>query len=100
MELQVKINQILPVERREYQKKDGSTGEWISRGFILGNGVDNFYCEVSGEQALQDVTALNLDEWRTARVNLSFRPYDDKKENKTKFIVSLELKGLTGMNYR
>ncbi len=99
MELQVKINQILPIERREYTKKDGTTAEFISRGFCLGNGVDNFYCEATGEQALQDTSHLSLDEWRTARIACSFRPFSDK-DGKTRFIVSLELKGLTGMNYR
>ena len=51
MELLVTITEVGAYSERQYQKQDGSTEYFKSRGFTLKRGGDIFYGELTGEAA-------------------------------------------------
>ncbi len=94
METLVKIKKIMGVERRPYTKKDGTSAEFISRTFVLDNGLDTFCCELTGEQALQEVDSIQPNEWHVARIHCTVRTYQDR-DGKTRYMQSMELRGIS-----
>lgn len=99
METLVQIRQIHPATTREYTKQDGTPGRFHSRGFVLGNGVDEFYCEVTGEQALIEPGQLSMGEWRMAHIKCSVRTFTGQTDGQVRHTVNLELRGLGGTPY-
>ncbi len=99
MELLVKVKKICPATTRDYTKHDGTPAQFHTRGMLLGNGVDEFYVEVMGEQALPEPTQLDTQEWRIASVKAFTRQFTGQ-DGQPRFITTLELKGLSGTAYR
>lgn len=53
METFVTIIEQRPLQSRTYQDNQGQNRVFHSRGFVLSNGIDEFYAEMTGESALQ-----------------------------------------------
>ena len=53
METFVTIIEQRPLQSRNFQDNQGQNRTFHSRGFVLSNGIDEFYAEMTGEQALQ-----------------------------------------------
>lgn len=53
METFVTIIEQRPLQSRTYQDNQGQSRVFHSRGFVLTNGIDEFYAEMTGDQALQ-----------------------------------------------
>lgn len=53
METFVTIIEQRPLQSRAYQDNQGAQRTFHSRGFVLSTGVDEFYAEMTGDQALQ-----------------------------------------------
>ncbi len=100
METMVKVKQVCPAETREYTKTDGTAGLFHSRGLVLGNGVDEIYAEVTGEQALAEPdAALTADVWRTVQLRWTTRMYT-AQDGKPRYATRAEIRALSGTMYR
>lgn len=53
METFVTIIEQRALQSRQYQDNQGQTRTFHSRGFVLSNGIDEFYAEMTGDAALQ-----------------------------------------------
>lgn len=53
METLVTIIDQRPLQSRQYQDNQGQSRCFHSRGFVLSNGIDEFYAEMTGDAALQ-----------------------------------------------
>ncbi len=51
MEKLVQIIQTLPFQERAYTDRNDQRQTFASRGFVLSDGVDNFYAEMQGDYA-------------------------------------------------
>ena len=51
MELLVMIQEVRPYVERQYNKQDGTTEYFKSRGMVVKHGSDTFYGEMTGDQA-------------------------------------------------
>lgn len=64
MEKLVRIIEQQPLSSRTYTAQDGTQRTFHSRGFLLTDGVDEFYAEMTGDAALScpdmDLTVLHM----------------------------------------
>ena len=51
MELLVMIKEARPYAQRQYNRQDGTTEYFKSRGMVMKHGGDTFYGEMTGDQA-------------------------------------------------
>lgn len=99
MELLVQVRKVCPAQTRDYTRHDGTPAQFHTRGMVLGNGVDEIYVEVTGEQALPEPTLLETQDWRIASLKAQTRQFTGQ-DGQIRFITTLELKGLSGTTYR
>lgn len=69
MELQVIIKEQFPVKEREYNK-NGETRKFASKGFVLTDGMNEFYAEMTGDKARN---CGSLDEMSAYMVQVEMR---------------------------
>ncbi len=99
MELLARVKKVFDAESREYTKFDNVQALFHTRQMLLDNGVDELIAEVTGEQALQDASALVSDEMRVVQLRWRTRMYTDK-EGKQRFASRAEIVGMTGTQFR
>lgn len=77
MEKFVTILEQYPLASRPYTAKDGTPLVFNSRGFLLSDGIDEFYAEMTGDAALScpemDRTMLHI-----VQATIRQRAYQDK----------------------
>jgi len=80
MEKFVQIIQSFPFQEREYTDRNGQKQVFASRGFILTDGIDHFYAEMTGDYArsMKDVYPDTTILHRVQMV-MSTREYKDKE---------------------
>ena len=83
MENLVTIIDQLPLVSRPYTAQDGTQKVFNSRGFILSDGIDEFYAEMTGDMA---VAAGEYDRtvWHKMQGYIKQRSFQDKN-NVTRF---------------
>ena len=83
MEKLVTIIGQLPLASRPYTAQDGTQKVFNSRGFILSDGIDEFYAEMTGDMA---VAAGEYDRtvWHKMQGCIKQRSFQDKN-NVTRF---------------
>ena len=77
MEKTVVIVEQLPLSERSYTDRNGQPQVFASRGFVLTDGIDTFYAEMTGDKAR---TCPEMDKNKLHRVQcqLMERSYTDK----------------------
>ena len=53
MEKAVTITKVQPLKERSYINGHGDNEIFVSRGFVMTDGIDTFYAEATGEYARQ-----------------------------------------------
>ena len=78
MEKTVTIVEQLPLQERSYTDRSGQPQVFASRGFVLADGIDTFYAEMTGDKAR---TCQELDKNHLHRVQcqLVARTYTDQQ---------------------
>ncbi len=74
------IKEVLPLSERQYIDKQGAQQVYASRGFILTDGVDTLYAEVSGDKARR--TDYKAEQWVAVQMTAHAREYTDKNNQK------------------
>ena len=77
MEKTVFIREQLPLISRPYTASDGTQKVFHSRGFILSDGVDEFYAEMLGDMA-RDVQPFEVNIWHRVQAYIKQRQWQDK----------------------
>lgn len=79
MEKLLTIQQILPVNEREYVDRLGQKNIFVSRGLIVTDGVDSIYAELIGDNARR----TDIAEGVTAMMQMvcTARKWEDKNHN-------------------
>lgn len=77
MEKTVVIVEQLPLSERNYTDRNGQTQVYASRGFILSDGIDTFYGEMSGDKA-RACKELDKSQLHRVQCQLQERSYNDK----------------------
>ena len=77
MEKIIKIIGQLPLASRAYTAQDGTQRTFHSRGFLLTDGIDEFYAEMTGDAALS-CPELDRSVLHTVQAQIRQRAYQDK----------------------
>ena len=77
MEKTVVIVEQLPLSERNYTDRNGQTQVYASRGFILSDGIDTFYGEMSGDKA-RACKELDKSQLHRVQCQMQERSYNDK----------------------
>ncbi|MBQ7471025.1 MAG: hypothetical protein IJS97_01160 [Prevotella sp.] len=77
MEKFVAIKQQFPCTEREYTTKDGEKKVFLSKGFILDDGIDSFYAEMVGDQA-RSCGNYDTNVYHSAQCTMRCREWKDK----------------------
>lgn len=79
MEAIFTIREVLPIQERTYTDRNGQQQTFVSRGFVLDNGLDCIYAEAVGDYA-RNLTQQQTDLTQLHNVSLSFvaRSFKDK----------------------
>lgn len=79
MEKLLTIQQILPVNERDYVDRQGQKNIFVSRGLIVTDGVDSIYAELIGDNARR----TDIAEGVTAMMQMvcTARKWEDKNHN-------------------
>lgn len=81
MEKTVKIIQALPLQERSYTDRNGQQQLFVSRGFVLSDGIDTFYAEAVGDYARSMPQDFSTNASYRLQAQLSVREYRDKEGN-------------------
>ncbi len=82
MEKLVQVVQALPFQEREYKDRNGQKQMFASRGFLLTDGVDYFYAEMTGDYArLMKDLYPDTHIWHRVQMQMSAREFKDKEGN-------------------
>ena len=73
MELQVIIKEQFPVKEREYTK-NGETRKFASKGFVLSDGMNEFYAEMTGDKA-RNCEPLDVMTAYVVQIEMHYRSY-------------------------
>lgn len=91
MEMYVKIAEVRPLAQHTYEDRNGQPQVFKSKGFVLHNGSNSFYCEAKGKYAeLLETRQFNQTQWYVADYNVSMRRYNDNNGNE-RFSNEVEL---------
>lgn len=94
MEMYVKIAEVHQLAQRNYEDKNGQPQIFKSKGFILHNGNNAFYCEAKGKYAeVLESRAFDKSQWHVADFNISVRRFTDSNGNE-RFSNEVELQRL------
>ena len=77
MEKTIFIKEQFPLVSRSYTAGDGTTKMFHSRGFILSNGIDEFYAEMLGDMA-RDAQNIDTSVWHKMQGYIKQRAWQDK----------------------
>ena len=77
MEKIIKIIGQLPLASRAYTAQDGTPRTFHSRGFLLTDGIDEFYAEMTGDAALS-CPELDRSVLHAVQAQIRQRTYQDK----------------------
>ena len=77
METFVTIIEQRPLQSRTYQDNQGQSRVFHSRGFVLTNGIDEFYAEMTGDAAL-NCPEMDLGVLHIVQATIRQRAYQDK----------------------
>lgn len=77
MEKLVRIIDQLPLSSRAYTAQDGTQRTFHSRGFLLTDGIDEFYAEMTGDTALS-CPELDRNVLHQVQAQIRQRAYQDK----------------------
>ena len=77
MEKFVKIIDERPVVARNYTAQDGTQKTFYSKGFIMTDGIDEFYAEMTGDMA-RDTAPLDKALLHTMQGYIKQRSFTDK----------------------
>lgn len=77
MEKLVTILEQRPVVARNYTAQDGTQKTFYSKGFILSDGIDEFYAEMTGDMA-RDVAPLDTTTLHMMQGYIKQRSFIDK----------------------
>ena len=77
MEKLVRIIEQHPLASRTYTAQDGTQRTFHSRGFLLTDGIDEFYAEMTGDAALS-CPEMDLGVLHIVQATLRQRAYQDK----------------------
>ena len=81
MELLVTITEVGAYSERQYQKQDGTTEYFKSRGFTMKRGGDAFYGELTGDAASKNRdTQYNLGELYVVKGFWKVRTWGDNND--------------------
>lgn len=82
MEKLVSVLQQFPLQERTYQNHDGQNQVFASRGFVLTNGIDTFYAEMTGDYARSQASVqFDPGVMHIAQMQMSVREFKDKEGN-------------------
>ena len=94
MEMYVKIREVLPIATRNYEDKNGQPQVFKSKGFVLQNGNNAFYCEAKNKYAeTLELRQFDLTQWHVADFNISTRKYAGN-DGRDRFSNEVELQRL------
>ena len=79
MEKIMTIQQVMPVNEREYTDRSGQLQKFVSRGLLLSDGVDRMYAELTGEGARR--TDLAAGQTCTVQMACNARRWEDKNHD-------------------
>ena len=77
MELFVTIIEQRPLQSRPYTDSQGQNRVFYSKGFVLSNGIDEFYAEMVGDMA-RDSGEYDKNTYHTMQGYIKARSYQDK----------------------
>ena len=77
MEKTVLIVEQLPLQERSYNDRNGQPQVFASRGFVLTDGIDTFYAEMTGDKA-RSCQELDKNSLHRVQCQLQERSYKDK----------------------
>ena len=78
MEMYVKIAEVRPLAQYTYEDRNGQPQVFKSKGFVLHNGSNSFYCEAKHKYAEQlEQRSFDLTQWYVADYNVNMRRYND-----------------------
>ncbi len=77
MEKQVIIKEQFPLQQRTYQAQDGTQRVFSSRGFILTDGIDEFYAEMTGDTAI-GCPEMDGAVYHNVQCHIKARTFNDK----------------------
>lgn len=79
MEKIVFIKKVLPLQERQYTDRNGQQQTFVSRGFVLDDGIDCFYAEAVGDYARNlTQSQLNAEVLHGVSVTINARSFNDK----------------------
>lgn len=82
MEKIVTIQQQLPLQERSYTDRNGQQQVFASRGFVLSDGIDTFYGEMTGDYARSQANVqFDQQTFHTVQAQITTREYRDKENN-------------------
>lgn len=82
MEKIVTIQQQFPLQERNYTDRNGQQQVFASRGFVLSDGIDTFYAEMTGDYARSQANVqYDANAAHTVQAQISTREYRDKDNN-------------------
>ena len=84
MEKVVTITKVQPLKERSYINGNGDNEIFVSRGFVMTDGIDTFYAEATGEYARQLPTEIDTTVCHSVQLQMSSRPYQDR-EGQTRY---------------
>ena len=84
MEKVVSSTKVQPLKERSYINGHGDNEVFVSRGFVMTDGIDTFYAEATGEYARQLPTEIDTTVCHSVQLQMSSRPYQDR-EGQTRY---------------
>ena len=91
MEKVVTITKVQPLKERSYINGNGDNEIFVSRGFVMTDGIDTFYAEATGEYARQLPSEIDTTVCHSVQLQMNCRSYQDR-EGQTRYSVHQMLK--------
>ena len=91
MEKVVTITKVQPLKERSYINGNGDNEIFVSRGFVMTDGIDTFYAEATGEYARQLPAEIDTTVCHSVQLQMNCRSYQDR-EGQTRNSVHQMLK--------
>ena len=84
MEKVVSITKVQPLKERSYINGNGDNEIFVSRGFVMTDGIDTFYAEATGEYARQLPAEIDTTVCHSVQLQMNCRAYQDR-EGQTRY---------------
>ena len=84
MEKVVTITKVQPLKERSYINGNGDNEIFVSRGFVMTDGIDTFYAEATGEYARQLPAEIDTTVCHSVQLQMNCRAYQDR-EGQTRY---------------